>query len=301
MPSSRLSEDVDMPVSREYNVFKPRSGKKSVFRSLQSLVGRGQDDPLHKLADMYEQLQPSQILTDVPYLSAVASVLFAAVFTRLDVALVISFLSRFSMRPFAEAWEQLTLLMIYLYRTRKVGLKYKGRGVQLPACPSAKPPLNPKVFKQLLGLIVFSDASWKNNSSYAGFFVMLSGAAVDWGAVLLKVMCSSAEAEIASGSLASKRVIYIRSFLGEIMAMPQLPVSHIIDNSALPSLTENLGSSKKTEHFRRWQLIMRYMVTHGYTYVHLCKTADMLADPMAGTPKDYIQFLNFRRYVTGMS
>ena len=69
----------------------------------------------------------------------------------------------------------------------------------------------------------------------------------------------------------------------------------------LPSLTENLGSSKKTEHFRRWQLIMRYMVTHGYTYVHLCKTADMLADPMAGTPKDYIQFLNFRRYVTGMS
>ena len=63
---------------------------------------------------MYEQLQPSQILTDVPYLSAVASVLFAAVFTRLDVALVISFLSRFSMRPFAEAWEQLTLLMIYL-------------------------------------------------------------------------------------------------------------------------------------------------------------------------------------------
>ena len=62
-----------------------------------------------------------------------------------------------------------------------------------------------------------------------------------------------------------------------------------------------LGSSKKTEHFRRWQLIMRYMVTHGCTYVHLCKTADMLADPMAGTPKDYIQFLNFRRYVTGMS
>ena len=129
----------------------------------------------------------------------------------------------------------------------------------------------------------------------------LGRGAVDWGAVLLKVMCSSAEAEIASGSLASKRVIYIRSFLGEIMAMPQVPVSHVIDNSALPSLTENLGSSKKTEHFRRWQLIMRYMVTHGYTYVHLCKTADMLADPMAGTPKDYIQFLNFRRYVTGMS
>ena len=63
------------------------------------------------------------------------------------------------------------------------------------------------MFKQLLGLIVFSDASWKNNSSYAGFFIMLSGAAVDWGAILLKVMCSSAEAEIASGSLASKRVI----------------------------------------------------------------------------------------------
>ena len=25
---------------------------------------------------------------------------------------------------------------------------------------------------------------------------------------------------------------------------------------------------------------MRYSVTHGYSYVHLCKTDDMLADPL---------------------
>ena len=34
------------------------------------------------------------------------------------------------------------------------------------------------------------------------------------------------------------------------------------------------------EHFRRWEQFMQYMVTHGYTYVHLCKTYDMYANAL---------------------
>ena len=36
--------------------------------------------------------------------------------------------------------------------------------------------------------------------------------------------------------------------------------------------------SRKTEHFRRWQHFLRYLVTHGYSYVHLCGTADQHAN-----------------------
>ena len=43
-----------------------------------------------------------------------------------------------------------------------------------------------------------------------------------------------------------------------------------------------MGVSKKSEHFRRWQHFLRYLVTHNYTYIymHLCRTTDMLANPL---------------------
>ena len=65
-----------------------------------------------------------------------------------------------------------------------------------------------------------------------------------------------------------------------ISALPRVRMPHVIDNNALPALTENVGVSRKTEHFRRWQQFMRYLVTHGYSYVHLCLTKDEHADMM---------------------
>lgn len=38
-------------------------------------------------------------------------------------------------------------------------------------------------------------------------------------------------------------MVYIRGFIGCIVALPKIPVSQIIDNSALPALTENMGVS----------------------------------------------------------
>jgi hypothetical protein len=93
-----------------------------------------------------------------------------------------------------------------------------------------------------------------------------------------KVQMSSSEAEIGAGSMAGKRAIYHRHFLGCVAALPRLRISHVVDNSALPALTENNGVSRKTEHFRRWQHFLRYLVTHGYSYVHLCRTEDMHAN-----------------------
>ena len=47
----------------------------------------------------------------------------------------------------------------------------------------------------------------------------------------------------------------------------------------MPALTENVGVSKKTEHFARWMQYLRHLVTHGYMYIHLARTWEMLADP----------------------
>jgi hypothetical protein len=34
-----------------------------------------------------------------------------------------------------------------------------------------------------------------------------------------------------------------------------------------PHLTEKMGSSRKTEHFRRWLQFMRYAVLHNFSYM----------------------------------
>jgi hypothetical protein len=171
-------------------------------------------------------------------------------------------------------------VLIYLWVTRKHSLTYGGKVIMTPEVPSARPPINPKVVAALSGLFIFSDASWKVDSTYAGFLILYMNAAVDWTSKLLKVQLSSAEAEIAAGTIASKRAIYVRHFLGFVEALPNIPIPHVIDNSALPALTENMGVSRKTEHFRRWQHFMRYAVTHGYVYTHLARTFEMHANAL---------------------
>ena len=74
--------------------------------------------------------------------------------------------------------------------------------------------------------------------------------------------------------------MYVRNTFGEMFPLPRRATSHVIDNSALPSLTENVGVSKKTEHFARWLQYLRHLVQQGLSYVHLCRTHDMRADPL---------------------
>ena len=249
-------------------------------------------DSYHALYDLSLTVTESDRV-DKPYLAAVASAMYAACMTRGDYAYYTSFLSQFSKLPFLKAWEALEQLLVSLYATRKQKLTYGGKVIKIPDAPTCSPPLNPSVIQKMFGLVIYSDASWKLGCTYAGFFILFCNAAVDWGALKLKVMLSSTEGEIAAGSHATRRIVYVRHLLGEILKLPKLPVTHIVDNSATPPLTEKMGASRKTEHFRRWQQFMRYAVVHGHSYVHLCSTRDQLADGLTKI-SNATQYLNMR-------
>ena len=220
-------------------------------------------------------------LTDHPMLSATASVRWAADATRFDVAFHASFLARFNPRELQrkEVWEAERKLLNYMYHSAdRVVLTLGGSSIRVPEIPSAKPPLSPRNIVPLHGLIMISDGSLQTNNNYVGYLVLMFNGAVDWGSHLVKVKLSTAEVEIAAGSACEKRHSYIRNTFGEMFPLPRMAASHVIDNSAMPSLTENVGASKKTEHFVRWLLYMRQQVQHGLSYVHLCRTFDMDAD-----------------------
>ena len=84
------------------------------------------------------------------------------------------------------------------------------------------------------------------------------------------VIChSSAEAEIAAGCMAGKRMQFIRALINEMAEHGagdgiKGALIYLIDNSACESLTRNVGVSKPTEHFLRWQHYLHWLVYHKY-------------------------------------
>ena len=255
--------------------------RSSCLPDMPSTLSSSGADPFHALVAQYEANDYTP--TTEPYLSAIASALYATCMTRPDAAYAVAMLCRFTSRPSKEAWLALVKVLCYLYKTRKHGITYGGDARYDDRLSIVKPPVNRKLHASLRGLTIYSDASWKTGCTYAGFVILRDNAAIDWASKQLKVMLSSAEAEIGAGCAAGKRAIYVRNLIGELEGLPAIPIPHIVDNSALPYITENIGVSKKTEHFRRWQHFMRYLVNHNYIFVHLCKTGDMLANPLTKT------------------
>jgi hypothetical protein len=155
----------------------------------------------------------------------------------------------------------------------------------------------PDLFKRATDELQHCSVQWRTGGALTGtpsYRETVKGMSELWACKLLKVMLSSSESEIGAGTIAVKRAIYVRHFIGFIDPLPTVAISHIVDNSALPALTENLGVSRKTEHFRRWLHFMRYAVLHGYVYVHLAKTTDMHANALTKV-ENLSAFLIFRK------
>ena len=113
-------------------------------------------------------------ITTKPFLPALASCLYATCMTRPDAHFNIVYLSRLTAAPTDQAWDALCIVMRYLWHTRDLGITYGGSNIRLPPIPSAKPPLHLKSVASMHGFLIVSDASWKTESTYVGFFVMYS-------------------------------------------------------------------------------------------------------------------------------
>ena len=68
-------------------------------------------------------------MKDVPYSSAVGSLMYAQVCTRLDIAFAISVLGRFLNNPGVHHWTTAKIVMRYLQRTKDFMLTYRRSGL----------------------------------------------------------------------------------------------------------------------------------------------------------------------------
>ena len=219
-----------------------------------------------------------------PYLSLVASILYIACMTRPDISFYIAQLCRYMSAPSLECYTRAEELLAYVYHTRYMGLIYGGTELRLPDAQSYtdKLKIDRLKFEANMGLHAYSDASWKVDDTYAGHVILANNAAIDWSSKLLKVKASSAEAEISAGCLATKRIIFVRNVMTELLKLFDKSLVGatplLIDNSAAIELSENVGVSKKTEHFKRWQHTLRDETNNGVIKPLFVRTKWQTAD-----------------------
>ena len=139
-------------------------------------------------------------MQNVPYASAVGSLMYDMVCTRPDIAQAVSTVSRFMSNPGRPHWEVVKWILRYLRGSTNMKICFGGG--------------EPK-------LIAFSDSDMAGDvdtrKSTSGYLVTHSGGAVSWQSRLQKcVALSSTEAEFIAVTEASKELLWLKRLAGEL-------------------------------------------------------------------------------------
>lgn len=166
---------------------------------------------------------------DVPYQSAIGSLMYASLGTRLDITYTVNVLSRFNSKPKLAHWMAVKRVIRYLIDKADHGIVYHRR--------------------DKLSLVCYSDADHAGcqdtMKSTSGFIVMINGSPVIWKSTKqTTVATSTCEAEFVA---AAREVLWVRNFLGELgLAFEPSPL--FVDNLGTVRLIQNDQTHAKNRH-----------------------------------------------------
>eukprot|EP00253_Pinus_taeda_P034144 PITA_34144 len=181
----------------------------------------------------------------VPYVSAVGSLMYAMVCTRLDIAHAVGVLSRFMSKPGKEHWTSMKRVFRYLCGTSDYGLCYQGR-LRL---------------NRVLDICGFVDADWAGDldqrRSTSGYLFNLFGGAVSWmSKKQFVVALSTTEAEYMAATQASKEAIWLQRLCSS-MGLVQGAIRIDCDSQSAFFLEKNPTYHSKTNHIDvRYHFVM---------------------------------------------
>ena len=168
----------------------------------------------HGLAFSRDQCPKTQEERDrtvgVPYASAVGSLMYAMLYTRLDICFAIGIVTRYQSNPCPKHWIDIKHILKYLRRTKDYMLMY-GRDELIP--------------------ISYTDSNFTSDKasrkSTSGYVFTLGGGAVSWMSIKQKcIVDSTIEVEYVTACEASKEAAWLKKFLMELGVVPA-SLSHI--------------------------------------------------------------------------
>jgi len=213
------------------------------------------------------QPQDVERMKDLPYASAVGSIMYAMICTRPDVSYALSMTSRYQANPGESHWIAVKNILKYLRRTKDSFLVFGGDS---ELCVKG-----------------YTDSSFQTDrddmKSQAGFIFMLNGGAVSWRSFKESVIAdSTTEAEYVAASEAAKEAVWIRQFIEGLKVVPTAedPITIFCDNSGAIFQAKEPKSSNKSRHVLRKFHVIRDFIDR--KEIAICKvgTDDNIADPL---------------------
>ncbi|GJY35085.1 retrotransposon protein, putative, ty1-copia subclass [Tanacetum coccineum] len=207
-------------------------------------------------------------MKNVPYASAVGSIMYAVRCTRPDVAFAQNLTSRFQQNPGELHWTAVKNILKYLRNTKDMFLVYGGN-------PSTE-----------LRVECYCDAGFETDrddtKSQTGYVFVLNGGAVDWKSSKQSTIAMSAtESEYIAASEAAMEAVWIRKFISGLGIVPTInePLNMYCDNSAAIHYANEPGVQRGARHYHRRYHYVRECVELGEIRILKVHTDNNLADP----------------------
>ncbi|KAJ4744662.1 Gag-Pol polyprotein [Rhynchospora pubera] len=252
---------------------------------------RSVDTPIDKNTSLSSDMGPNtdaerKKMENVPYSSAVGSLMYAMLCTRPDICYAVSLVSRFQSNPGFAHWQAVKRILRYLKNTSDYVLCYQGRS---------------------LDLVGYSDADWAGDlderKSTSGFIFMLGNSVISWASKKQTcVALSTMEAEYIACSAATQEAIWLRRFLKGlgVVKVPNGPVTIYCDSTAAIAFSRDPKYHGKAKHIDTRYHFVRDRQTHQKIVLKHISTDEMVADPFT-KPIARMQFLKLIRVMGLMS
>ncbi|GJT48991.1 hypothetical protein Tco_0975148 [Tanacetum coccineum] len=206
-------------------------------------------------------------MQNIPYASAVGSIMYAVRCTRPDVAFAQNITSQFQQNPGDLHWTTVKNILKYLRNTKDVFLVYGGD------------------LKRELWISCYTVAGYLTDAddlkSQTGYVFILNGGTVDRKSAKQSIFAtSSAEAEYIAAYDASKEAVWVRKFIYGLGVVPTIkePISMYCDNTGAITIANESGINKGARYFRAKVHYIREVIEFGDIKLEKVHTNDNLAD-----------------------
>ena len=219
-------------------------------------------------------------MKNIPYASAIGSLMYAQVCTRPDIAFAVGMLGRYQSNPGVDHWKAAKKVLRYLQGTKDYMLTYRRT--------------------ENLEVIGYSDSDYAgcidSLKSTSGYVFMLASGAVSWrSAKQTLIATSTMEAEFVSCFEATSHGVWMKSFISGLRIVDSIsrPLRIYCDNLAAVFMAKNNKSGSRSKHIDIKYLAIRERVKDKTVVIEHISTELMIADPLTkGMPplkfKDHV-------------
>ena len=208
-----------------------------------------------------------EIMKDIPYASAIGSIMYVMVCTRPDVAYALSMTSRHQAHAGPAHWTAVKNILKYMNKTKDKFLVYGG--------------------KRELVVEGYTDASfatdYDDKRSQSGYVFILNGGAVSWRSFKQSTTAdSTTQSEVMAAAEASKEGVWIKKFIEELDVVPSVegPLELFCDNSGAIAQIKEPKAHHKIKYMDRKYFVIRDFIEEGRIKLLKVDTDSNTADPL---------------------